>query len=143
MEVKARWEPGPGIRVVNAEFCSERWVVKAEASADARCPSCRSVAKLADGSAWLTVAGSDFGGGYTLDGMGESPARGGLTPVSSSFAALPSAAARMAAAERSAGGRWRMPAVISDASLTMAIAHISWWRLSETVVFWWQDGSQT
>jgi hypothetical protein len=40
MEVKARWEPGPGIRVVDAEFCGERWIVKAAASGDARCPSC-------------------------------------------------------------------------------------------------------
>jgi transposase len=41
MEVKPRWEPGPGIRVVDAEFCGERWIVKADASGDARCPSCR------------------------------------------------------------------------------------------------------
>jgi transposase len=40
MEVKPRWEPGPGIRVVDAEFCGERWIVKAAASGDARCPSC-------------------------------------------------------------------------------------------------------
>jgi transposase len=40
MEVKPRWEPGPGIRVVDTEFCGERWIVKAEASGDARCPSC-------------------------------------------------------------------------------------------------------
>jgi hypothetical protein len=32
MEVKLRWEPGPGIRVVDAEFRGERWIVKAEAS---------------------------------------------------------------------------------------------------------------
>jgi hypothetical protein len=31
MEVKPRWEPGPGIRVVDAEFCDERWIVRAEA----------------------------------------------------------------------------------------------------------------
>jgi transposase len=41
MEVKPRWEPGPGIRVVDAEFCGERWIVKAEASGEARCPSCQ------------------------------------------------------------------------------------------------------
>ena len=41
MEVKSRWEPGPGIRVVDAEFCGERWIVKAEASGEARCPSCQ------------------------------------------------------------------------------------------------------
>ncbi|MEA2774208.1 MAG: hypothetical protein QOD93_7170, partial [Acetobacteraceae bacterium] len=29
MEVKLRWEPGPGIRVVDAEFRGERWIVKA------------------------------------------------------------------------------------------------------------------
>jgi transposase len=40
MEVNLRWEPGPGIRVVDAEFCDERWIVKAEASGEARCPSC-------------------------------------------------------------------------------------------------------
>jgi hypothetical protein len=40
MEVKLRWEPGPGIRVVDAEFRGERWIVKAEASGDARCPGC-------------------------------------------------------------------------------------------------------
>jgi transposase len=40
MEVKLRWEPGPGIRVVDAEFRSERWIVKAEASGDGRCPGC-------------------------------------------------------------------------------------------------------
>jgi transposase len=40
MEVKPGWEPGPGIRVVGAEFCGERWIVKAEASGDARCPGC-------------------------------------------------------------------------------------------------------
>jgi hypothetical protein len=36
MEVKQRWEPGPGIRVVDAEFRGERWIVKAEDSGDAR-----------------------------------------------------------------------------------------------------------
>ena len=41
MEIKPRWEPGPGIRVVNAEFRGERWIVKAEASGEAMCPSCR------------------------------------------------------------------------------------------------------
>jgi hypothetical protein len=40
MEGKPGWESGPGIRVVDAEFCGERWIVKAEASGDARCPSC-------------------------------------------------------------------------------------------------------
>ena len=41
MEVNVRWEPGSGIRVVDAEFCDERWIVKAEASGEARCPTCR------------------------------------------------------------------------------------------------------
>ena len=41
MEVNLTWEPGPGIRVVDAEFRGERWIVKAEASGEARCPSCR------------------------------------------------------------------------------------------------------
>ena len=40
MEVKPRWEPGPGIRVLDAGFRGERWVVKAEASGEAKCPSC-------------------------------------------------------------------------------------------------------
>jgi transposase len=40
MEVKPRWEPGPGIRVVNAAFRDEKWIVKAEASGNATCPSC-------------------------------------------------------------------------------------------------------
>jgi transposase len=40
MEIKPRWEPGPGLRVVDAEFCDERWIVKAQASGEARCPTC-------------------------------------------------------------------------------------------------------
>jgi transposase len=40
MDVKQRWEPGPGIRIIDAEFCGERWIVKAKASGDARCPGC-------------------------------------------------------------------------------------------------------
>jgi transposase len=40
MEVKPRWEPAPGIPVVDAEFCGERWIVKAEALGDARFPGC-------------------------------------------------------------------------------------------------------
>jgi hypothetical protein len=47
-----------------------------------------------------------------------------LTPVSSSLAVLPSAAARIEAALRSAGGRFGMLALSSPASLTIAIAHI-------------------
>jgi hypothetical protein len=40
-EIKPRWEPGPGLKVVNAEFCDEGWIVNAQASGEARCPSCR------------------------------------------------------------------------------------------------------
>jgi transposase len=40
MEVKLRWDPGPGIRVEDAELCGERWIVKAEASGDGRRPGC-------------------------------------------------------------------------------------------------------
>jgi hypothetical protein len=39
MGVQPRWEPGPGIRVIDTEFCGERWIVEAEASGEARCPS--------------------------------------------------------------------------------------------------------
>jgi hypothetical protein len=40
MKIKPRWEPGPGLRVVYAEFCDERWIVKAQASGEAGCPTC-------------------------------------------------------------------------------------------------------
>jgi transposase len=40
MEIKPRWEPGPGIRIVSAAFRDEKWIVKAEASGNATCPSC-------------------------------------------------------------------------------------------------------
>jgi transposase len=40
MEIKLQWEPGPGIRVVDAQFRDERWIIKAEVSGEARCPGC-------------------------------------------------------------------------------------------------------
>jgi hypothetical protein len=40
MEVKPRWKPGLGTRVVDAEFGGERWIVKAEASGGSRCLGC-------------------------------------------------------------------------------------------------------
>jgi hypothetical protein len=39
MGVQPGWERGPGIRVIDTEFCGERWIVEAETSGDARCPS--------------------------------------------------------------------------------------------------------
>jgi hypothetical protein len=29
MEIKPRWELGPGLQIVDTEFCDERWIVKA------------------------------------------------------------------------------------------------------------------
>jgi len=40
MEIKPQWEPGPDIRVVDAKLCQDRWIVKANASVEARCPDC-------------------------------------------------------------------------------------------------------
>ncbi|HWF09305.1 MAG TPA: ISL3 family transposase, partial [Bryobacteraceae bacterium] len=40
MEIKPQWEPGPGIRVVDTKLCQNRWIVKANASVEARCPGC-------------------------------------------------------------------------------------------------------
>jgi hypothetical protein len=39
MGVQPRREPGPGIRIIDTEFCGERWIVEAEASGGARCLS--------------------------------------------------------------------------------------------------------
>jgi hypothetical protein len=50
---------------------------------------------------------------------------GVIAPASSSLAVVPSAATRIAAALRSAGGRLAMLALISLTSAIMAIAHIS------------------
>jgi len=41
MEIKPQWETGPDIRVVDAKLCEDRWIVKANASVEARCPGCR------------------------------------------------------------------------------------------------------
>jgi hypothetical protein len=40
MEIKPQWEPGPDIRVVDTKLCQDRWMVKADASVEARCPGC-------------------------------------------------------------------------------------------------------
>src|SRR5271165_2806555 len=40
MEIKPRWEPGPGILVTNATIGQGRWTVQAKATVEAKCPSC-------------------------------------------------------------------------------------------------------
>src|SRR6516165_1067158 len=40
MREQERWAPGPGIRVIKAEFLTERWVVTAEVSRSSDCPDC-------------------------------------------------------------------------------------------------------
>jgi transposase len=40
MEIKPQWEAGPDIRVLDAKLCQDRWIVKANASVEARCPGC-------------------------------------------------------------------------------------------------------
>jgi hypothetical protein len=49
------------------------------------------------------------------------------------LALLLRAAARIEAARRSDGGRLGMEAVISSDSLTMAMAHMAWWRFSAVI----------
>ena len=39
MEIKPQWEPGPGIRVMEARNCQGRWIVKATASGEADAPA--------------------------------------------------------------------------------------------------------
>ena len=40
MEIKPQWELGASIRVMDARLCQGRWIVKATASGEARCPGC-------------------------------------------------------------------------------------------------------
>ena len=40
MKTKAQWEPGPGIRVTDAKLCQNRWIVRANATGEAKCPDC-------------------------------------------------------------------------------------------------------
>jgi transposase len=40
MQKQERWAPGPGIRVIKAEFLADRWVVTAEVYRSSDCPDC-------------------------------------------------------------------------------------------------------
>jgi hypothetical protein len=40
MEIKPQWVPDPDIRVVDAKLLQNRWIVKAIASVEAKCPGC-------------------------------------------------------------------------------------------------------
>ena len=39
MEIKPQWEPDASIRVMDARIWQGRWIVKATASGEARCPA--------------------------------------------------------------------------------------------------------